>query len=218
MNQSGAVEKLTTVVFKDGLGERRRMKDSIGAEADLLCLAPEIASVPGVESSLRKSVTRLAGFRHPSFLEYRSVERFGGATLAAVSDAAQGIRLSEILSAAPDRNAPLDLAASLHILRQAISAVDALHGFEADVSHGAIGPERIVITARGKVLITDYALATSLEQLRYSHQHYWKSLRVPLPRSAGLARIDQRVDVTQLGVLALTLFLGRRLKIGRAHV
>src|SRR6185436_19601000 len=35
---------------------------------------------------------------------------------------------------------------------------------------------------------------------------------IPLPRSAGLARIDQRVDGTQLGVLALTLFLGRMLK------
>src|ERR1051326_4186101 len=130
MNQSGAVERLTTVVFKDGLGERRRMKDSIGAEADLLCLAPEIATVPGVESVLRKSVTRLAGFRHPSFCEYRSVERFGGATPVATRDAARGTGRAEIFSAPPDRKARLDRAASRHSLRQATAAIGALHGFE----------------------------------------------------------------------------------------
>ena len=188
------------------------MTDSIGADADLLCLAQELASVPGVEQTLRRSVNRLAGFKHPAFCEIRSVERFGGATLAVVSDAAHGLRLSELLSSRPDRQAPLDLAASLHVIRQVVAAVDAFHGHEHDFCHGAIGPERIVINTRGRVIVTDHAVGGALEQLRYSHQHYWKSLRVPLPRSAGLARFDQRVDVTQIGVLALALFLGRLLK------
>src|SRR5262249_17112263 len=109
MNQSGAVEKLTSVVFRDGLGERRRMTDSTGAEADLLCLAGEIATVPGVEPAVRKTAGRLAGFRNPAFCELRSVERFSGSTLAVVTDAAHGIRLSELLSSPPDRRAPLDL-------------------------------------------------------------------------------------------------------------
>jgi len=211
MNPSGAAfEKLTAVVFRDGLGERRRMTDSTGAEADLLCLAGEIASVPGVESVLRKSVSGLAGFRHPSFPELRSVERLGGTTLAVLSNAAPGIRLSELL--AGERRTTLDLAAALHVIRQAIAAVEALHSYDHEIAHGAIGPERIVITGRARVVVTDYALGAALELLRYSHQHYWKSLRVPLPRSAGLARFDQRVDVTQLGVIALTLFLGRPLR------
>src|ERR1043166_5679135 len=212
MNQSGAVEKLSSVVFRDGLGERRRITDSIGTEADLLCLAGELAAVPGVEPALRRTVSRLADFRHAAFCELRSVERFGGSTLAIVSDAAHGIRLSEILSSPPDRRAPLDLAAAIQIIRQTIVAIDALHGHEHDMCHGAIGPERIVINARGRVIVTDCALGNALEQLRYSHQHYWKSLRIPLPRSAGLARFDQRVDVTQIGVLSLALFLGRMLK------
>ncbi|HXD74996.1 MAG TPA: PEGA domain-containing protein, partial [Vicinamibacterales bacterium] len=188
------------------------MTDSIGAEADLLVVAPEIASVPGVEAAIRRSVSRLAGFRHPAFCELRSVEKFGGGTLAVVSDAAHGLRLAEILSAPPDRKAPLDLAAALHIIRQAIAAIDALHGYGQDMSHGAIGPERLVLNGRGRVIVADYALASALEQLRYSHQHYWRSLRIQLPRSAGLARFDQRVDLAQLGVLALTLMLGRLLK------
>ncbi len=208
---SGTVDNAAAVVFRDGLGERRRMTDSTGTEVDLLCLAGDIASVSGVEPAVRKSAGRLAGFKHPAFCEIRGVERFGGTTLAVISGAAHGLRLSELLMAPPDRRAPLDLAASLHIVRQAIGAVDALHGYD-DAVHGAIGPERLVVTPRGRVIVTDYALGPALEQLRYSHQHYWKSLRVPLPRSAGLTRFDERVDVTQLGVVALTLFLGRMLK------
>ncbi len=187
------------------------MTDSTGAETDLLCLASEIAPVPGFEPTLRKSVDRLAGFRHASFSEIRSIERFGGTMLAVVSDAAIGLRLSEILNTS-DRRGSLDLAAAVSVIRQAIAAVESLHTFDRDIAHGAIGPERIVITGRGRVVITDYALGAALEHLRYSHQTYWKNLRVPLPRSAGLTRFDHRVDVTQLGVVALTLLLGRMLK------
>ena len=212
MNQSGAVEKLTSVVFRDGLGERRRMTDSIGTDADLLCLSGDIVSVPGIEQTLRRTLSRLTGFKHPAFRDVRSVERFGNATLAVVSDAAHGIRLSELLSSPPERQAPLDLAASIHVIRHVVAAIDALHGHVHDLCHGAIGPERVVINARGRVIVTDHVLGNALEQLRYSHQHYWKALRVQLPRSAGLARFDQRVDVTQIGVLALALFLGRLLK------
>jgi hypothetical protein len=49
------------------------------------------------------------------------------------------------------------------------------------------------------------------EQLRYSRERYWTELRVPLPRTAGLSRFDQRADVTQIGVVALSLILGRLL-------
>jgi len=210
MNQSGAAFEKLAVVFRDGLGERRRATDSTGTEVDLLCVADEIATVPSVEPALRKSVSRLTGFRHPSFSELRGVERLGVTTLAVRSDAAQGVRLSELL--AGERGTRLDLAAALHVVRHTIAAVEALHGYDPEIAHGALGPERLVITRRARVLVTDYALGASLEHLRYSHQHYWKSLRVPLPRSAGLARFDQRVDVTQLGVIALTLLLGRPLK------
>ena len=202
MNQSGAAFEKAAVVFRDGLGERRRITDSTGADVDLLCLSVEIAAVPGVEPALRKGVGRLSGFRHPAFREARAVERLGGTNLAVLSDAAHGIRLSELLVAVGERRMPLDLATAFCIVRQAISAVAAFHGYQHEISHGALGPERLVVTSHGRVVITDHGLGLALEQLRYSHQHYWKSLRIPLPRSAGLARFDQRVDVTQLGVIA----------------
>jgi hypothetical protein len=40
---------------------------------------------------------------------------------------------------------------------------------------------------------------------------YWKDLRIPLPRTAGLSHFDQRADVAQIGAIALALILGRPL-------
>jgi len=62
------------------------------------------------------------------------------------------------------------------------------------------------------VLVADHMLGSALEQLRYSHQHYWKSLRIALPRSAGVTKFDHHVDITQIGSTALALVLGRMLR------
>jgi hypothetical protein len=55
-------------------------------------------------------------------------------------------------------------------------------------------------------------MGSALEQLRYSQERYWRELRVAVPRSGGMPRFDRRADVTQLGVVALSLILGRRLQ------
>src|SRR5207248_1412883 len=57
--------------------------------------------------------------------------------------------------------------------------------------------------------IVEYVLGSALEQLRYSPEQYWKDLRVAIPPSPGLPRFDQRVDVAQIGITALSLILGR---------
>ncbi|MGH9146236.1 MAG: PEGA domain-containing protein, partial [Vicinamibacterales bacterium] len=87
-----------------------------------------------------------------------------------------------------------------------------LHQNARDVAHGALGPERIVVSPHARLVIVDYVLGAALEQLRYSHERYWKEFRIALPRSAGLPRFDHRADVTQIGIVALSLILGRPLK------
>ena len=210
MNQSLAPS--ADVVFRDALGERRRMIDSTGAEAELLCLASELTAVAAFEPALRSSAGRLAAFRHPSFPALRGIERFDAATLAVISDASHGVRLSRLLATVGERGSALDLSAAFCLLRQLLGALDALHTFDRDIAHGVLGPERVVITSRARVIVTDYTLGSALEQLRYSNQHYWKSLRIAVPRSAGMTRFDQRVDLMQLGTVALALILGRVLK------
>src|SRR5581483_4411859 len=199
--------------FEDGLGKRRQITDPIGTDTlELLCLRDELTAVPAFEFALRERAGRLAGFRHFSFQHVRSVDRLSdpGATLAVVSEHTHGVRLSKIFAAGDQR--VLDISASLHLIRQLVSAVALLHEHARDAAHGAIGPERLLITPNARLVVVEYVLGSALEQLHYSHERYWSDLRIALPRSAGLPRFDQRADVMQIGVVALSLILGRTLR------
>ena len=202
------------IVFQDGLGERRRISDVSGADTiEQLCLRSELTAIPSFEFALRERASRLANFRHVYFGRVRSVDRLNDAasTLAVVSDSIKGVRLANLLAASERRPMTLDISASVHLIRQLVAAVGVLHDNARDVAHGALGPERIIVTPNARVVIVEYVLGAALEQLHYSSERYWKDLRVALPPSHGLPRFDHRVDVTQVGVVALSLVLGRLL-------
>jgi hypothetical protein len=199
--------------FHDGLGERRRVSDAAGDIVERLCLRRELTAVPSFEFALRERAGRLANFRHTYFGRVRSIDRLSdpAAPLAVVSEVTRGVRLSQLLTPAEPRPVTIDINAALHLIRQLVSAVAMLHENAPDVAHGAIGPERLIVTSSARVVIVEYVLGAALEQLHYTPERYWKELRVALPPSAGPARFDQRADVTQIGVVALSLVLGRLL-------
>src|SRR5262249_22325723 len=151
----------------------------------------------------RERASRLAAFRHSSFSRVRSIDRLSDptATLVVVSDSIKGVRLSSLLAATERRPTSLDINASLHLIRQLVAAVALLHENARDASHGAIGPERIIVTPNARIVIAEYVLGAALEQLHFSHERYWKELRIALPPGAGLPRFDHRADVTQVGVV-----------------
>ena len=201
--------------FEDGLGTRRRAVDRARNETvEMLCLRGELSAVPSFEFALRERLSHLASFSHACYGHVRSVERLKdpASTLALVSDVTVGIRLSEILGFAEAADVTLDIDAALCLLRQLVPAVAMLHENMPDIAHGAIAAERLIITPGARVIVVEHVLGSALEQLRFSQERYWKELRIALPRSPGLPRFDHRADVTQLGVVALSLILGRRLR------
>ena len=200
------------LTFADGLGERHLVVDRGRNEpVEMLCLRGELTSVPSFEFALRERVSRLAAFRHTCYGHVRTVERLkdSGSTLALVSDATAGVRLSRLLEFAEQDNVTLDIDAALCLLRQLVPAVALLHEHAPDVSHGAIAAERVIVTPGAHVMLVEHVLGSALEQLRFPMERYWKDLRVALPRTAGAVQFDHRADVTQLGVIALALILGR---------
>src|SRR5436309_4355378 len=204
----------TNVVFQDPLGERRHIADASGADIlELLCLRADLTSVPSFEFALRERVSRLANFRHAYYGRVRSVDRLNdGSTLALVSERVPGVRLSEILHVAEQRQLTLDINTALTLIRQLVPAVALLHEHARDVANGALGPERLVITPNARLVIVEHVLGAALEQLRFSQDRYWNELRIPVPRSSGLPRFDHRTDVMQLGMVALSLVLGRSIR------
>lgn len=201
--------------FRDGLGTRRPLADASGKDTlELLCFRSELSAVPSFEFTLRERVSRLAAFSHPQFSPVRGVERSADveSTLAVVSERVPGVRLSDLLAASEQRRLGFDVTAALCLIRQLVPAVGALHESASDLAHGVIGPERLVVTDEGQLVIVEYVLGAALEQLRYSRERYWTELRVALPSSARLPRLDQRGDVTQMGMVALSLILGRPMR------
>lgn len=200
--------------FRDGLGERRLDTDASGQVRELLRIRSELTAVASFEGALRRRLQELAEFRHPYFAPAFSIESVtgGDATLGLRSEHVTGVRLSSLFRQAAARGLNLDINASLCLIRQLVLAIARFHESSGDVSHGALGPDRVVLTTSGRLMISDYVFGAALEQLRYSQERYWRELRVAVPHSAGLPRFDQRADVTQIGVIALSLILGRTLR------
>ena len=200
--------------FTDGLGVRRRTTDPVRHEPiELLCLRGELTSVPSFEFALRERVSHLSAFRHGCFAHVRSVERLKNppSALVLVSDVTAGVRLSEVLAFAEHATVPLDIDAGLCLLRQLVPAIAMLHEEARDVAHGAIAPERIVVTPGARIVMVEHVLGAALGELQFSRERYWKELRVALPGTTGTATFDHRSDMTQLGAVALSLILGRPL-------
>jgi PEGA domain len=199
-------------LFIDGLGERRQILGSRGEPLDVLRLSSALNEVPGVEFLLRERANRLDTFRHDAFVPVRGIdvdEPTG--TLLVLSEHVAGVRLSALLAAAEKRSIAPDIDAVRSLLRQVVRAMATWRVAMRDVAHGAIGPERILITPAGRVVITDTVFGSALEQLRYPRDRYWTDLRVGLPPTRAVPDFDVRTDVAQVGLVALALVLGRRL-------
>jgi serine/threonine protein kinase len=200
-------------VFEDGFGERRLALGVNGDQLEVLTLCDELTASAVVEAALRDRANRLADFHSEHFGRVRGVERAGNAVprVMVVSDHVPGVRLSTILAAAEAYMLPVEMHAALCLLRQLVHAVAVLHDKAPDVCHGAIGPERIMVTPNARLVLVEYVLGSAIEQLRYSNKQYWRGLQVPLPKTFGMPHLDRRTDVTQVGATALALILGRPL-------
>src|SRR6476620_9293957 len=197
--------------LSDGVGDRLLMFDNSDAPSlELLRVRPELASAPGFEEALRERVRRLRGFRHPSFARVRSVENLEpDEGLAVVSNYTPGKRLSELLHQA---NGPRFAKA---LIRQLAPALALLQEQSAGPGHGALNLDRIVVTPEGRLTIVEYVLGAASETLGLNSSQL-ASLGIAVPASDGetSAPLDASTDIYQLGLIALSVLLGRPLGAG----
>ncbi len=205
------VSSPSEAVFEDGFGQRRLAVGINGNQLEVLTLRDELTAAAVVEAAVADRVGRLADFQSEHFGRVRSLERSGKSVprLAVVSDHVPGIRLSTILAAAERHLLPVEINAALCLLRQLVHAIAVLHDKAPDICHGAIGPERLILTPHARLVVVEYVFGSAIERLRYSNKQYWQDLRVPIPRSFGMPHFDRRTDVMQVGATALALVIGR---------
>jgi serine/threonine protein kinase len=196
----------------DGLGDRLLMFDNTGAASlELLRFKPELAVSPGFEKALRDSVQRLSAFRHPAFSQARSVQCLEGQEgLALISTHIPGKRLSEIFHRS-ERPGGMHPAFATWLIRQLAPALAEFHAQGPSVAHGALSADRIVLTPDRRLVIVEHVLGTALDERGRSTDQLWRDLGIiAIPMFNRPPRLDSRGDITQLGLIALSTLLGRR--------
>ena len=197
----------------DGFGSRTLGVDpETGDEVELLDLTATLVEHDGFVTALAERVARFATVRHASYAHHRRLDRPSADRLVLVSDSTTGWRLADLLDAGPRANAPLDITVVIGLLRQLLPAA-ALYGrHNRDSAIGALAPERLIVTPQARLVIAEHAFGPSLEKLNLGRDRLWRDLRVTMPPSAGLPRANARADANALGVVALSLLIGRVLK------
>jgi hypothetical protein len=199
--------------FQDGLGERRQTTGAGNQLLDLVIVHESLGNANGFEAALRQRAGELASFQHASFPRLKGVGRLSKppARIVVATDHVSGVRLSDLLAIAERRLIPLEYDGAIGLLRQLVDAAAALHGSVPQASHGAFAPERLLLTSDARLVVADYVFGAAIERLAYGQERYWKELRVAVPVLNGNSAVDRRADVTQIGVVALSLLLGRLL-------
>lgn len=187
--------------LEDGLGTRRL--DAVESHTlEVLDIAPALAQHPSFEAEVRAKAARLADLSIEGLAAVRRIDR-DGPRLRIVSEHVDGIRLSDLL-----RAAPLPPAAALALAARVIHTVANIH-LKPGLCHGAITPAHVVIGGDGSAAITDAVFGGALESLQRNREQLWREFRVAMPSSANLPRFDVRADVAQLGATVLSILLGR---------
>jgi len=193
----------------DGFGDRLLMFDNTDAVSlELLRFRRELAVSPGFDNALREGVERLSRFRHTAFAEIRAVVYLNEHDLTLVSVHMPGQRLSELPAAKLRKG--LHPAIVTWIIREITPPLAALHSSCAAAAHGALSADRIVFTPEGRLSLVEHALGAALQRLGHSPAALWHEFGLlTIADDRGLARIDARNDVVQLGTVALSMLLGR---------
>jgi hypothetical protein len=200
-------------VFADGFGRRVVRVTRDDAPVELLQIDPALAEHPGFADALRERVTRFSGLRLTSYARAQKVETDAQGGLTLVSEYVKGWRLADLLDVAETENLTFDIGVVMLLLRQLLPTAAMLSNHSRDTASGALGPEHLLLTPQGRVVLTDYALGPAIETLGWDAERLWRRLRVATPpASAPGPAVSPRGDTAQVGVTMLSLVVGRRLR------
>jgi hypothetical protein len=192
--------------LSDSLGDRLLMFDNTGASSlELLRFKREFSDRPAFEDALRERIKQLERFSHPSVAAVRSLDWLrAGEELALVSNHTPGRRLSEAMREARGPSFAVEL------VRQLTPVLAALQRQGRDVAHGVLTPDRIIITPDGRLVITEHVLGSAVECLELPASRLRSEFGVAAMAVGGSrVALDNRADVVQLALIALSLLLGQ---------
>jgi hypothetical protein len=200
-------------VFVDGFGRRVVRVSHDDPPVELLQIDQALAQHPIFGEALRERVKRFSSLRLTSYARTARVETDAQGGLTLVSEYVKGWRLADLLDVAEAENVTFDIGVVMLLLRQLLPTAAMLSNQKRETASGALGPEHLLLTPQGRLVLTDYTLGSAIETLGWDADRLWTRLRVatPPPGSPDKA-ISPRGDTAQIGVTMLSLVIGRRLR------
>ena len=199
---------ISSAGYEDGLGRRSvRFDREVGGMLECLHLRPELWAF---ESHLRSSANAIVSLDDERFARVRAVERTAHG-LVVISELVHGQRLVDIIEVRQrDDPGAFGIDAAIGFLLQALPALSTLHTLA--LAHGALAPERIVVTNTSQIVLLDSIYAVALERLNLSRYAMWSTLGILAPPFVGAPRFDRQMDLTQAALCALVVAVGRPLE------
>ncbi len=198
-------------IRQDGFGTRLVEQAPKLGRVERLTLSPAL-STPGSEQAIRARAAHLTSFGPGPVGRVARIER-KGASLSILSEAPDGVTLSDVLAALEFGTLTLSAEEVLELAASVVQAAGKMHEALGSLAHGALSPEHVVVTREGATVFTGAVFGDAVQALKRSREQLWREFGLALPAAASAPRFDQRGDVAQLG--ALVLAIGQRRSLGR---
>jgi hypothetical protein len=174
--------------------------------AEQLRFKREFSDAIGFEVAIRQRIEEFGQLRDPSVATVRRVEWLGTSEgLSLVSNHVPGRRLSEMFGEAAGPTFAFEF------IRQLAPALAAIQTQGGGIAHGLLTPERIIVTKEGRLVIVEHVLGSAFELLQLPADRLRNEFGLAIPEGDEQVSLDQRMDVIQLGFIALSLLAGTRL-------
>lgn len=196
----------------DGFGRRVTSTDTASGEpVECLELSPGLAAHTGFAAALTDRVARLADVRHANYVRVRRLDRPGPNQLVVVSDQTPGPRLSDLLEYSQRTGTRPDIEVVVALMRQLLPAVSLFARHDKSQAIGVIAPERLFVLPAGRMVVADIMLGSALDKLTLEPSDAWRRYGVVTPSKVGPVACTPRGDAMALGIVALSMLLGRML-------
>lgn len=205
--------ELASRIAVGGMGEVWKASDRvIGRTVAVKILRAELIEAPGFLDRFR------AEGRHAALVDHDGIARvydYGEAdgTAFLVMELIKGEPLSAVLR----REAPLQPDRVLDIVAQTAHALHSAH--EAGLVHRDIKPENLLLTADGRVKITDFGIARVADQVPFTVAgQVMGTVQYISPEQVSGRPVTAASDIYSLGVVAYEALVGRRPFTGESPV
>ena len=178
---------------------------SLDRKVALKWLKPSLATDPVVAERFRREAIAVAGLTHPNIVAVHDVFEDGGRQ-AVVMQLVDGKSLRQLL----DVQTRLSPELTIHIGTCVAAALDAAH--RAGFVHRDVKPGNILVTADGRVLLTDFGIAKGLDasgEDLTSDNVMMGTAKYLSPEQVRGRKLDGRADLYSLGLVLYECLAGR---------